>query len=81
MAYRRTIERILRDDDDLTGQTVRGWMLVEEDGDITISRDEHAAGFRIPAGDVEAFIADIRSLTGFEAPVDHLARYNKLCRP
>lgn len=59
MAWRKTIDRILRDDDDASGQTIREWKIEAEPGHITI-RLRHGDGFlMMRPDDVELFIADM----------------------
>lgn len=57
MAARITVERILRDDDDDAGQSIREWKIEAEAGFITI-RPPHGFLILRPA-DVEAFAADL----------------------
>ena len=60
MAARVTIERVLRDADDVSGQSVRDWKMEAEKGHLTI-RLKHGDGFIMLApGDVEQFINDLR---------------------
>lgn len=60
MAARVTIERILRDDDDASGQTIREWKIESEPGHITI-RLKHGDGFLLlRTADVEVFSADLQ---------------------
>ena len=60
MAARVTIERILRDEDDDAGQTIRDWKIESEAGHITI-RMKHGDGFiGMRADDVDWFVDDIR---------------------
>lgn len=60
MAARITIERLLRDDDDDSGQTIRDWKIESDPGHITI-RMKHGDGFIIMRpSDVETFINDLR---------------------
>lgn len=41
MSARHTIERILRDPDDASGQTIREWKIEVEDATVTISGSRH----------------------------------------
>ena len=41
MAVKHTIEHILRDDDDASGQSVREWKIEVEGGSVTISGSRH----------------------------------------
>lgn len=60
MAARITVERILRDDDDTSAQTVRDWVIEAADGFITI-RLKHGTGFLLMrASDIDIFAADLR---------------------
>jgi hypothetical protein len=60
MAARITIERLLRDNDDDVGQSVREWTIESESHHITIKL-KHGSGFLIlrPA-DVDQFVADLQ---------------------
>jgi hypothetical protein len=59
MAARVTIERVLRDDDDISGQSVRDWKIEAEPGHITI-RLKHGDGFiMLSPPDVAIFINDL----------------------
>lgn len=59
MAVRITIERILRDPDDASGQTIRDWKLESESGHVTI-RTNHGSGFiGMRADDVDLFVGDL----------------------
>lgn len=60
MARRLTIERILRDDDDMNGQTIRDWKIESEAGRIVL-RLKHGDGFiSMRADDIELFVEDLR---------------------
>lgn len=62
MAKRMTLERILRDDDDASGQTIRSWR-IESDGDqVCITKSEHSEWIMIRTSDVDQFIADLREI-------------------
>lgn len=60
MPARVTIERLLRDKDDESGQTVRDWKIeAEADGAITI-RLKHGEGFLLLRhADIDLFTSDI----------------------
>lgn len=60
MAARVTIERLLRDDDDASGPSIRDWKIEVEPSHIMI-RMNHSDGFILlrPA-DVEILIVDLR---------------------
>lgn len=59
MTARITIERLLRDDDDASGQTVRDWKIESEAGRITI-RMKHGDGFiLLRADDTDLFVTDL----------------------
>lgn len=61
MVVRNTIERILRDPEDASGQTMREWKIEAERGHITI-RLKHGDGFlMMRADDVDLFIKDLSS--------------------
>lgn len=59
MAARVTFERVLRDDNDDSGQSIRDWRIESEAGHITI-RLKHGNGFLLmrPA-DVDQFVIDL----------------------
>lgn len=60
MSTRITVETLLRDDDDMSGQSIREWKLEIEQGFITI-RMRHGNGFiLIRAADVDQLVADLR---------------------
>lgn len=60
MSARITVETLLRDDDDMSGQSIREWKLEIEQGFITI-RMRHSNGFiLIRAADVDQLVADLR---------------------
>jgi hypothetical protein len=60
MAARITTERILRDDDDDSGQSIRDWKIESDSGHVTI-RLKHGDGFILMrAADVEIFVDDLR---------------------
>lgn len=60
MPARLTIERILRDDDDDSGQSIRDWKIECDAGHVTI-RLQHGDGFLLlRADDVEIFTADLQ---------------------
>lgn len=59
MTARITIERILRDNDDMSGQTIRDWKIESEWHGVTI-RMKHGDGFiLLRAEDVDQFVADL----------------------
>lgn len=53
------IETVLRDDDDMSGQTIREWKIVAEHGTVKICL-RHGDGFILMRpDDVEEFVSDI----------------------
>lgn len=59
MPARITIERVLRDEDDATGQSVRDWAIEVDAGHITI-RLKHGTGFlMLRTDDIPLFSADL----------------------
>lgn len=59
MAARITIERLLRDDDDASGQTIRNWQIEAEPGFVKVCL-KHGDGFLLMrADDVDLFVADM----------------------
>lgn len=60
MPARVTIERLLRDEEDAMGQTIREWKIESEPAHVTI-RLRHGDGFILMrTADVEVFIADLK---------------------
>ncbi len=64
MAKRVTIERVLRDDDDASGQSVRGWKLSLDGKFITIrpARRDVSDFLLIQTDDVETLCRDLAVL-------------------
>lgn len=61
MAARVTFERVLRDSDDDSGQTIRDWKIESERGNITI-RMKHGDGFiLLRPDDVDWFVKDLNN--------------------
>lgn len=61
MSARITIERILRDDDDHSGQTIRQWRIEAEGGHITVrDREDHLPFLMLRPADVDILILDLR---------------------
>lgn len=61
MSERITIERILRDDDDCSGQTIRQWKIEAEGGHITVrDREDHLPFLMMRPADIEIFVDDLR---------------------
>lgn len=61
MSVRITIERILRDDDDASGQTIRQWRIDAEGGHITLrDREDHIPFVMLRPADVDVLVADLR---------------------
>jgi hypothetical protein len=59
MTARITIERLLRDDDDASGQSIRKWKIESEAGHVTI-RLEHGEGFiLLRSADIDQFVVDL----------------------
>lgn len=60
MPARMTIERLLRDNDDASGQTIRKWN-VEINPNSIMVRMNHGDGFILmSAADVDQFVADLQ---------------------
>ncbi len=63
MSARVTIERILRDDNDASGQSVRRWRIEAEAeaeaGYVTITTGGENSFLLIQAGDVDLFVRDL----------------------
>jgi hypothetical protein len=61
MSARVTIERILRDDDDASGQSVRRWRIEAEAeaGYVTIRTGGENSFLMIQTGDVDLFVRDL----------------------
>jgi hypothetical protein len=61
MAWRKTIERILRDSNDQSGQSIREWKIEAEKDLIKVCLN-HGDGFiLIRPSDAELFVADVCS--------------------
>lgn len=72
MAVRATIERVLRDDDDASGQTIRDWKIEAEPGAGIMIRMKHGTGFiLLRAGDVDLFVADLKRAEAFAQADSH----------
>ena len=70
MAARVTIERVLRDDDDASGQSIREWKIEAETGSIMI-RPREGNGFLLMRGaDIDIFIEDLRRTRDAGASLD-----------
>lgn len=62
MAVKYTIERILRDDDDVSGQSIRSWIIEVEPSASVVIRMNHGDGFiLLRADDIDLFINDLTS--------------------
>lgn len=59
MAARITVERILRDDDDASGQTVRDWKIESEAGFVTIRLNNGDGFILLRDDDVNQFMQDL----------------------
>lgn len=63
MARRLTIERLLRDDDDDSGQTIRQWHIQREGNFITLQQRQDSDRFLIiRATDVQQLCADMQTI-------------------
>ena len=62
MSARFIIERVLRDPDDATGQTVRSWWLKLSGGDVQIAGSEHSIANMVRVDDLSLLIADLEEL-------------------
>jgi hypothetical protein len=64
VASKITVERILRDDDDASGQTIREWKLELEGDTLTINGSRHRpdAWLIIRLADADECMADLRGL-------------------
>lgn len=60
MAVRHTIERILRDDDDDSGQSIREWRIETEGTHVTVRRREGDGFILLRAADIDTLITDLR---------------------
>lgn len=59
MTARVTIERLLRDDEDASGQSIRKWKIESEAGVVTIRLD-HGEGFiLLRSSDIDLFVVDL----------------------
>lgn len=59
-ARRITIERVLRDADDASGQSIREWKIEAEAGHVTIW-PAHGDILLLRAADIELFIEDLQA--------------------
>lgn len=59
MTARISIDRVLRDDGDATGQTIRAWTIESEIGHVTIKSRTGAGFIILRPEDVETFVADM----------------------
>jgi len=59
MPIRITIERILRDEDDAIGQSIREWKIEVEDASIMLRGREKAGFVHLRANDILVLIADL----------------------
>jgi len=66
MARRMTLERILRDDDDASGQTIRNWLIEEDSGMLTIRPREDLNFILIRASDAKQFADDLLMMAAQE---------------
>lgn len=62
MSARVTIERVLRDDDDASGQTVRSWRLQMDGGHVQIARNEHSDWNMVRVDDLTLLIGDLEEI-------------------
>ena len=67
MARRTTIERILRDVDDDSGQTIRQWLIQREDEFITLRQHESDSFINLRPEDCEILCADLREIAALPA--------------
>lgn len=57
---RVTIERILRDDDDNSGQSIREWKIEIEPGHITVRARDNLNFLGLRPADIDLFVKDLR---------------------
>lgn len=62
MSARLTLERALRDNDDASGQTLRGWKIEREAGHIKVRNLSEGQLLLIRASDVAALIEDLEKM-------------------
>ena len=65
---KRTLARILRDADDASAQTVRGWLLTRDGDTLQISRNEYSDWNMIRVGDVPQLVADLLEIAETPEP-------------
>lgn len=71
MSSRITIERVLRDDDDHSGQTIRQWRIETEGGHITVrDREDHIPFLMLRPADIEILIDDLRKARSLASPTE-----------
>lgn len=68
----RTLERILREPDDASGQTIRQWCIEREGAFLTLKNRRDKAGFLlIRVSDLTQFVADLYEVANLKAiPID-----------
>lgn len=71
MSSRITIERILRDDDDASSQTIRQWKIEVEGASVKIDARDGAAFLLLRADDIALFRRDLNQ-------AERLARSNAI---
>lgn len=67
MVAQITVERILRDDDDMSGQTIRQWKIEVHAGHVTIRSRDELSFLMIRAADIPIFRLDLNR-------AEHLAK-------
>jgi hypothetical protein len=62
VSAKRRLERILRDEDDASAQTVRRWLLTAADGHLQIASNENSDWIMIRLSDVPQLVADLQEI-------------------
>jgi len=67
MASRRHIERILRDEDDISGDTIRQWHISRENNFITLRKSEGEMFLHLRSEDVPILIEDLKEIAAMRS--------------
>lgn len=68
MAVRKTIERILRDDNDQSGQSIREWKIEVEGSHVTVRPRENLGFLLLRAEDVNLLCGDLMEAVAMSSP-------------
>lgn len=62
MSAKRSLERVLRDNNDASGQGIRSWLITRDGDHLTIARSEHSDWVSVAVADVPQLVADLQEL-------------------